>query len=56
VLPSGTGLLFLELLVARPISGDCVDKMQKQIADLPMDRMSSGRRLALAPFFGGIEQ
>ena len=61
LLPSVDRLLFLELLVARPISKGCLDKMQGQIADLNpvLDTCvivldQNQLRTALGPIFGGI--
>jgi len=57
MLPKVEGALLLALLVARPISGDCLGKMQKQIADLDACVVVIGQHQlgkALGPNFDGI--
>ena len=57
MLPNVEGLLFLELLVARPISDDCLVKMQKQLADSNACLVVIEQKqleAALGPIFGGV--
>lgn len=57
MLPNVEGLLFLELLVARPISNDCLVKMQMQLADFDACFVVIEQKqleAALGPIFGGV--